>query len=30
MMVESILQKIIIEAEENIEGEVIKTDIHFF
>ena len=29
-MVESILYKIISEAEENIEGEIIKTDIHFF
>lgn len=30
MMVESIFQKILTEAEENIEGEIIKTAIHFF
>jgi uncharacterized protein YlxP (DUF503 family) len=29
-MVESIIQKILNEAEENIEGEIIKIDIHYF
>lgn len=29
-MVESILQRILTEAEENIEGEIIKTDIQYF
>jgi uncharacterized protein YlxP (DUF503 family) len=29
-MIESIFQKILAEAEENIEGEIIKTDIHYF
>lgn len=29
-MVESIFQKILSDAEENIEGEIIKTDIHYF
>lgn len=30
MIIESIFQKILTEAEENIEGEIIKTDINFF
>ena len=29
-MVEFIFQKILSEAEENIEGEIISTDIHYF
>ncbi len=29
-IVESLFQKILSEAEENIEGEIIKTDIHYF
>jgi uncharacterized protein YlxP (DUF503 family) len=29
-MIESIFQKILTEAEENLEGEIIKTEIQFF
>jgi uncharacterized protein YlxP (DUF503 family) len=29
-MVDSIFQRIISDAEENIEGEIIKTEIHYF
>jgi len=29
-MVDSIFYKIISDAEENIEGEIIKTEIHYF
>ncbi len=29
-MIDTIFQKIIADAEENIEGEIIKTEVHFF
>ena len=29
-MIDSIFQKIIADAEENIEGEIIKTEVHYF